>query len=280
MNRKSTSPAVLWFLAKYGFSSPELGMRRLAQRLAERYGNSRPPFDPSRLASERRVNQIVVEPMAREAVLLPTSDGFKIKIDSRLPRVRRRFALAHELGHTYFFNIDEPKPIRPYQRLRADHVEEKLCDVFAEEILMPEPRFSAHLQKLGEASLDALFQLTRTYDVSARCAAIRIANLQLWKVAIVAWQLRSITGKDGKTHDEEMRVSWAAAPKGYFIPIGDSVEPNSAVYASYDSGEPIIADEKLFLGSIRGIHRIECQRLNTEESPTVISVIHLVPLSR
>lgn len=275
------SPTILWFLDKYGFLSPEIGMRSLAKELMQYYRERKPPFDPAQLASYRRVYQILFEPIGRQGMLVPTAEGFKVKINSRLPKVRRRFGLAHEMGHTYFFDIEAPKPFRPYQRPKAEIIEERLCDIFAEEILMPEGEFLMDARKFGEPSLKAFLHLARIYDVSTRCAAIRIQNLKVWNTAIVNWQWLGLERKGENKHDTKMRVSWAAAPKGHFVPAGDSVDHDSIIYKCYrGNAQPITATEKLDLGTIRGWYRVECQRVDSTEGPAVISMIQLGSSSR
>jgi Zn-dependent peptidase ImmA (M78 family) len=273
---KPVTPALLWFLDKHGFLSPEVAIRSLAKELVQRYSEQKAPFDPAQLAPYRQVSQILFEPMDREAMLIPTSEGFKIKVNSNLPRVRRRFGLAHEIGHTYFFDIEASKPFRPYPRTRGDLTEERLCDIFAEEILMPEKDFVTTARRFGEPSLGTFLRLARTYDVSTRCTAIRIQNLKVWNVAIISWQYRGLDKKDGKKHDPKMRVSWSAVPKGHFVPTGDSVDYDSIVHKCYQgNAQPSAATDKLSLGTIRGWHHIECQRINSAEGPAVISLIQL-----
>lgn len=85
----------------------------------------------------------------QEACILPVVGGFKIQYRQGLPRARRRFAIAHELGHTYFFQ--EPGSTQTVSRLQGaeEPTIEALCDFFAGALLLPRQRFLNKMQTFG-----------------------------------------------------------------------------------------------------------------------------------
>ena len=276
------SPAILWFLQRHGFSSAEIGIRSLAQRLIKLYGDQALPFDPKVIARELKVHQISFGSIGKDALLIPTNNGFKIKISSELPKSRQRFALAHELGHILFFNTDGPRPFRPYSKDEANGFEERLCDIFAGEILIPEYSLRQQLQHAGEPKLKTLLDIARVFDVSVWCLAIRIANLKLWDAAVVNWAPDNAKTVSIPTIGvaPKLRVSWEATPKGYFIPKSDSAKSSSAVYLCYLKGTQTDTYEVLSLGSVRGMHRVSCIRIPdafNKGDYNVLSLVHLSP---
>jgi len=278
--RTTRNPAILWFLQRHGFSSAESGIHSLAQRLIKLYGDQIPPFDLKVIADELKVREISFASIGKDALLIPTEDGFKIKISSELPKSRQRFALAHELGHTLFFNRDGPRPYRPYSKYKDNGAEERLCDIFAGEILIPEYSLRQQIRHFREPTLRNLLNIAKTFDVSVQCLAIRIANLKLWDAAVVNW-----TPDHAETisipnlgYSPKLRVNWEATPKGNFVPKIDSAKADSIVYICYLRGGEMENDETMSLGSIRGKHHICCLRTSgplTKDDYNVLSLINL-----
>jgi hypothetical protein len=281
LGAKSKSPTILWFLQRHGFSSAEIGMRSLAQRLIKLYGDQTPPFDPTVIARELKANQISFGSIGKDALLIPTDNGFRIKISSELPKSRQRFALAHELGHTLFFNTDSQRPFRPYAKAETDSFEERLCDIFAGEVLIPEHSLRPHLRNAGEPKLETLLDIARTFDVSVWCLSIRIAGLKLWDAAIVNWapDNAETVSIPAIGLAPKLRVSWEATPRGYFIPRSDSAKSSSAVYLCYLNGDQIDTDEVMSLGSVRGTHHLSCMRIPDAYNEGNYSVLSLIKLS-
>lgn len=106
----------------------------------------------------------------REALLIPRSRGFRIVINSdfiattgqqALGRQRRRFRVAHELGHTFFYSLGTGRPRRRFPSGGLE--EERFCDEFARSLLAPSPE--------GEVCADEVLALQARYDVSLEVAA-------------------------------------------------------------------------------------------------------------
>jgi hypothetical protein len=90
------------------------------------------------------------------------------------PMTRRRYTLAHELGHWYAkveLGRDDAAGCR-------DPVLERWCEQFAAHILMPVELMSADLDRISPASREtAVPGLARAYRVSWAAVRIRIAEL-------------------------------------------------------------------------------------------------------
>ena len=92
------------------------------------------------------------------------------------PETRRRFTIAHEVGH-HLLHSDGVKVLcRPADLDQADdagRAKERQANRFAAELLMPEPLVREHAESAGA---DAT-ALARTFDVSPIAMAFRLVNL-------------------------------------------------------------------------------------------------------
>jgi uncharacterized protein DUF955 len=79
--------------------------------------------------------------LSSEARLEPGLTGFSIRLNGSLAfkenERRRRFALAHELGHTLFYDLNKIPPERIIPLPLHDPLEEDVCDKFASALLIP-----------------------------------------------------------------------------------------------------------------------------------------------
>lgn len=155
-------------------------------------------------------------------------------------------------------------------------MEERLCNIFAGEILVPEDMLARDAESLGSPSLAKFEYLKRRYQVSTQVAAIRFTDLGIWDVAFVAWRLGPFRSPIGEIKEERIRVVWSAVARGKFIPNGDSVDNDASIIkACYETGVVATAQEKISLGSLRGTYIVECIRVPSSEGPYVLSMIHL-----
>lgn len=117
---------------------------------------------------------------------------------------RTRFTLGHELGH---FFIDEHRNALASGRAPQhgsfiydghDNQAEQEADLFAASLLMPHSRFLKAIDS-GPPNLQAILDISSTFNVSAQCAAIRCVEWADWLCAIVMF-------REGK------RPWWAISP--------------------------------------------------------------------
>ena len=150
------------------------GLRRAASRLAAAGGSGIPVsvvdclarFDhrPVVVMDERidaRVRGAVARDAVRWIVLLNEDDG----------RAQARFTLAHELGHMVLGDVREPW-CGGEEGSRGSR--ERLCDVFAAELLMPGPLVRAAWRRTPEVEA-----LAAQFDVPLRAMERRFGELGL-----------------------------------------------------------------------------------------------------
>ena len=158
---------------------PTLAHARVAATLARRLSGMEAA---TAINIEVVANSLDVEPRRRDmraarggcrALLQPVTGGFIAWLDA-MPlsgdraRRRERFLLAHELGHTLFYE-DSDRPSR--RGLPEPDAEEDYCNRFAEALLLP-PRAVAKKPLHAKA----VFELAREFDVSAETAARALLN--------------------------------------------------------------------------------------------------------
>jgi hypothetical protein len=125
-----------------------------------------------------------------EAILSPRIGGFEITVDTEPPggwgfvpahlrealhRHRLRFRVAHELGHTFFYDRGSKHPRR---MVPDSNDQEQFCDEFARALLIPPAAIPLRLPDPR-----AVVELAQQYDVSlevaVRAAAAKCPDLWL-----------------------------------------------------------------------------------------------------
>jgi hypothetical protein len=95
--------------------------------------------------------------------------SLKARERSRLARHRRRFRIAHELGHICFF--DRQSGRGPRRKQPWTESEEQWCDDFARSLLVPEA-----VARTLPGTADSVFDLQARFDVSLEVAARALAG--------------------------------------------------------------------------------------------------------
>ncbi len=111
--------------------------------------------------------------MASAGYTLSLAGRCTIFLSRRTPLPRRRFTLAHEMGHL----VLEHGPLL----LAEDHrIQERQADVFAAELLMPPELLTWEIRRLASLGLrPAVISLARSFVVSRESMAIRCRELGL-----------------------------------------------------------------------------------------------------
>jgi Zn-dependent peptidase ImmA (M78 family) len=126
-----------------------------------------------------------------QGLLIPDERGFIIKVNRMLKRLKARTVIAHELSHTFFYDIKElpPRKYGTFPSLpgtKTYWIEEDVCRFLAREFLMP--TFSMKgLRQLFDVSIENLISLRRAFEVTYNTLLFRlIKDLELWEsIAII-----------------------------------------------------------------------------------------------
>jgi len=146
-----------------------------AARLLKAAGVTRPPVPLREIVSVLNLSLVESqrEPFSSEAALVPSGEGLAIKVSAGSER-RRRFTIAHEIGH-YVLHESGPRYERGGSVNEAARWREREADTFAAELLMPE-----HMVRHAvlEEGADAR-RLADRFEVSVQAMSIRLRRLGL-----------------------------------------------------------------------------------------------------
>lgn len=177
------------------------------------------------------------------------ADGFRLVVNDAAPLARQRFTIAHEICHTYFYELVPEIKFRPHA---TDSFEEALCNHGAAALLMPAEDVLAQV-KAKDVSLDALEELSQRYAVSLEAAFLRVRGLRLWNCEMTVWH-RMITGDFvlDKVHGW-LKADWRWADgsipsEAWSRRNGSSISGRSFVYFErsdgYSAAEPVYFEAK------------------------------------
>lgn len=139
-------------------------------KLSETYlsGVNCPPTDLDAICSKLGATVAESSEVVGSGMLVKEKGKSTIHCASALSPQRRRFTIAHELGHII---VDSAGPRGP----QFGEELERLCDMFATEILMPKREFLGLASK--SIAIEEIFRLARLFETSLTSTAIRYAEL-------------------------------------------------------------------------------------------------------
>ncbi len=151
-------------------------IRRRAKSLLHSAGVSREPVSLRDVVSALNLEVVRTagEPFSCEAALEPVGDGHRIVLHGRSLEGRRRFTIAHEIGH-FVLHPHRLAPERNGGVNAAWQTEEREADQFAAELLMPEElvREAVLVHGADAARLSDRFEVSR----QAMQARLRLLGL-------------------------------------------------------------------------------------------------------
>lgn len=184
--------------------------------LLETTNQYEPPFNPELLFEDRKILKKTETqlPNNMSGLLIPTSGGFIMKVNSNEPKYRKRFNVAHEIGHTFFYDLKENIPIICFNKSKSRYwVQEGYANEIAETILLPEPSLKKELNKLLPC-FGALKHLSKLYQVSHDVLRHRIVKLCIWDCII----FKSTMDSSGNIRTNKTDVSKSIYYKTWHIP--------------------------------------------------------------
>ena len=143
------------------------------------------------------------------------SEGFTILVKKKQPQSRVRFTIAHELCHTFFYEI---VPELKFVSHQTDLAEERLCNVGAAALLMPNDDVVRAIRKVTPSML-VLEQLAEHYGVSLEAMFLRLRHLARWKCELLIWH---------RTNDGRFLLDRAYRRRKREWNWGDSSTPQAA----------------------------------------------------
>ena len=166
--------------ARYGL------IEKLTTRLLAESRQAGPPVHVERIA-ERQGCQIRQSELKDVSGILVRSAGAPvIGVNSRHSETRRRFTVAHELGHLLLhagqsvtFDREFRVSLRSEESSTGVDLEEVEANFFAASLLMPDAMLMAddRTRTIELEDAEALSDLARTFHVSTQAMTLRLARL-------------------------------------------------------------------------------------------------------
>lgn len=216
-------------------------------------------FGIERQTSSKIQQQGMIWDSEKGIVILNENDG----------RRRAKFTLAHELIEFLFLQSKGLDPARfrqfgPY----SETTKEKMCQVGAAALLMPEEAFFRALNKL-EMSFETIENLSNLFDTSFLATtinAIKKANGSYAfaisevmhkpsdaKAFVPKAQLPLLPDLDASKEPERtLRIAWSIS-KNRFLPRYKSFDKASLPYKSWETTTPLTGSEFINLGAFEGV---------------------------
>lgn len=174
-----------------------------------------PPYriDGANVLANRGIREVrQVRGLAADGRIFWDKDGYVVEVNPRLIPTRRRFTLAHEIGHSFFLPLDvRERAMRSDQatgRFNRRDEEEYLCDVAAAELLMPKDAFVSRVCAYGP-SVGSVLALAREFETSLSATARRFAEVEAWKCHIGLWRIVKEGGPKFEFGFASGRLHWA-----------------------------------------------------------------------
>jgi Zn-dependent peptidase ImmA (M78 family) len=245
----------------------------------ESCGQSLPPIDPLKLVGQRKVYEIRREKLRQHGILIPADDGFMLKLDCRVSRARQRSVLAHELAHTFFYDISSSPPSKVRSLTISAEQEEQWCDEFAGHILMPTKALEKTILEHGPLGMKTFVHVLREFDVSPEFAAWRLTQTDKWPLVIVHLRKRD---KERKS-ENRIRSSWkwrtfkplSLKKKSLGISAWSAIEAIPSPIECYCKAKDMVVEEEWRFGGRSCVFVVECKHF-TGSVPQVIAIFHPV----
>lgn len=165
MQHNLPTAAPLWKSMKDSAYTPD--------QILDFLGIAEPPIDVDAIAHQLGVLVRSVANPGWSGALRSSERVARVFVDSQDPAVRRRFTLAHELGHLMLHPLGTEFRDRESQPLQALPRKEREANQFAEELLMPEWLVRPYVDVLNAD----LAKLASAFCVSRMAMEIRLQTL-------------------------------------------------------------------------------------------------------
>ena len=254
--------------------------RKLVNELVSLRGHDKPPFLPEEFACLQGVKGIVKTELGKtSAVLLRFTDGVVIKVNKNHHPVRQNFSIAHEIGHLLFselklehyINSIEYRTFNPQAKARTrEKARERLCDVAAAELLMPEQIFKKYLTNFG-LSINSVEPLAHIFRASIQASAFRIAETSNEPCLMLVWQPFPVSHPKGL----KLIRCISSETKIKAVPIHTLAKFSSNLCKAYESNMSIKSNKHFRVNNTKHILPMESKGFGHNENRYVLSIAFL-----
>jgi Zn-dependent peptidase ImmA (M78 family) len=158
-----------------------------ARQVLRDTGLQGPAYDPFKCAERLGIKVEEKNGMSIDGLLKVDFKGkFIVFLKGNNGKHRKNFTLAHEISHTFFYDILN-HPINFRSQDAFDPEEERLCDIGAAELLMPEATFRRDVLLEESVTPQTLFWLVGRYNASLQAVANRLTTVTR-SLACIFWR--------------------------------------------------------------------------------------------
>tara|TARA_R100000789_G_scaffold22040_2_gene24739 strand:- start:226 stop:990 length:765 start_codon:yes stop_codon:yes gene_type:complete len=157
-----------------------------AERLLKSYGITEPcEIDLDAIAFDLGVKIRIRKLKGCEAKIIGLNDRAIISLNQNGSQERRRFSLAHELGHWHYHRGQRLDcRVNDYQPNQKKYAE-RLADEYAASLLMPRYLFNPLACQFQKPTIKTIESLQGVFHSSFTATAIRLADANLWPLIII-----------------------------------------------------------------------------------------------
>ena len=269
MPDRNIDPVVGEFLRKCETKDPREAMKEKVRQLKAEHLSSAAdsvPVDAGSIARLCGVHVCVVSDLSRggrreaRAVLSPIAGGFRVLLSESFSESSRNMTIAHEIAHTFFYDIVGRVPQRPYG-LSPTALEEELCEFGARTIMLPEEYFAAYFSSEVTSISEALYSAARFARVTLRAAAQRLVedltdlSESLGIEAVIMWTARDAND----VSQEAIRPRWSVGK--YFVPMAGRCHAKEGSVVHRAFWDPSVrgarSGEEVRIGSLKGVFGVD-----------------------
>ena len=169
------------------YGAPGRSADALALRVLSSYGvASQPVVDVHALAYRMGVHAIMDAPLLEDGHITRNEAGHAvIRLRQDAPPARRRFTLAHELGHLVLSD-GGPLSFSAHRTRESFSAEESMCDAIASGLLMPSPWLQG-TYRTWPVEFSTVWAVARAAEVSLSAALVRLRELLGWRKSLLRW---------------------------------------------------------------------------------------------
>ena len=266
-HRDSASPGLPLSLSLEDIRSHMIERARdLVHELVKEKGREKPPFLAENLARLQGIKEIMKIDLGNvDALLLRTASGYIMKLNANHIPERQNFSCAHEIAHTFLHELElqgstKSAEFRTVGEDMSSRAKERLCNIAAAELLMPEPVFREYMLNFG-ISVDSIERLANVFRVSRETAAIRIGEVSLEPCIPIIWRRWQKTNSKGfvakRKHNEKPTY----------------VRDPSALTKAYESSISVRSFRSFEIGNVRKRCLMESKGFGYDKMRYVISLV-------
>ena len=239
-----------------------------ARRLLDRVGvDAHAPVGLLALARDVGITGVQYIPHGPNGVLVPHESGYTIGVNARDVPNRQRFTIAHEIAHRLVSQLFltgteriEARQTSFIESQSSNDYTERLCDIAASELLLPECLLQKDDLVDAGPSLVALREIARSYQVSPKTAGIRLIEDGWWDAVLTHWN-RQVGPEREKNR---IWAAWSAYPETmqWLVPKNRSLPSDSVLQKALMStaiGKTWRGVERWGRGRLSGWYRVEAE---------------------